>query len=71
MRVYARQGDTLDLLCWRHLGRTVGLLEMALELNPGLCQLGAILPHGTPVELPELTPSTAAAAVRPLVQLWD
>lgn len=71
MRVYARQGDTLDLLCWRHLGRTAGLLEIALELNPGVCQLGAILPHGTAITLPELTSSTAAAAVRPLVQLWD
>ena len=37
MRVYAHQGDTLDALVWRHLGRTAGLVERALELNPGLC----------------------------------
>ena len=47
MRVYAHQGDTLDALVWRHLGRTAGLVEQALELNPGLCVHGPILPHGT------------------------
>lgn len=71
MRVYARQGDTLDLLCWRHLGRTAGVVEQALELNPGLCELGSILPHGTAVRLPDPTTTTTAANVRPLVQLWD
>lgn len=70
MRVYARQGDTLDALCWRHLGRTAGLVERALELNPGLCEHGPVLPHGTAVDLPEIT-TTATAANRPLVQLWD
>lgn len=70
MRVYAHQGDTLDALVWRHLGRTAGLVEQALELNPGLCEHGALLPHGTAVELPEIT-ITATAPERPLVQLWD
>jgi len=70
MRVYARQGDTLDLLCWRHLGSTAGLVEKALELNPGLCEFGPVLPHGTAVDLPEVT-ATATAATRSLVQLWD
>ncbi|RPE74618.1 tail protein X [Vulcaniibacterium tengchongense] len=70
MRVYARQGDTLDLLCWRHLGHTAGVVEQALEMNPGLCEHGPVLPHGTPVDLPEIT-ATASAVTRPLVQLWD
>lgn len=70
LRVYAHQGDTLDKLCWRHLGRTAGLVEQALELNPGLSDLGPVLPHGTAVDLPEIT-TTPAAAARPLVQLWD
>lgn len=70
MRVHAHQGDTLDALCWRHLGRTAGLVERAFELNPGLSAHGPILPHGTAVDLPEIT-STTAAAQRPLVQLWD
>mgnify|MGYP001597351729 CR=1 FL=1 len=69
MRVYARQGDTLDALCWRHLGRTAGVVEAALEANPGLADLGPMLPHGTAVDLPD--PTSAAPARRALIQLWD
>lgn len=70
MRVYAQQGDTVDLLCWRHLGSTTGLVEKTLELNPGLAQLGLVLPHGTAVDLPEVSSTTNAAALA-TVQLWD
>ncbi|MGH8076842.1 MAG: tail protein X [Lysobacter sp.] len=69
MRVHARQGDTLDQLCWRHLGRTAGVVEAAYEANPGIAAFGPVLPHGTPVELPE--PLVAAPARRALIQLWD
>lgn len=70
MRVHARQGDTIDVICWRHLGRTAGVVEAALDANPGLAAHGPYLPHGTPVELPDTTPSTTAAPQAP-VQLWD
>lgn len=43
MRVHAMQGDTVDLLCWRHLGSTAGLVERTYLLNPGLAELGAVL----------------------------
>jgi phage tail protein X len=69
MRVRAQQGDTLDALCWRHYGTTT-VLEQVLEANPGLADLGAVLPHGTEVELPDLT-ATAQARTAPTVQLWD
>lgn len=69
MRVHARQDDTLDALCWRHLGRTAGVVEAALQANDGLAALGVVLPHGHPVDLPE--PVADAAAQRPLIQLWD
>ena len=69
MRVYARQGDTLDALCWRNLGSTAGVVEAALEANPGIATLGPVLPHGTPIDLPE--PATTAPARRALVQIWD
>lgn len=69
MRVFAREGDTLDLLVWRHLGRTRGVVEAVLEANPRLADLGPVLPHGTAVDLP--APAAAAPAERPLVQLWS
>lgn len=65
--VRAAQGDTLDLICWRHYGRTAGVVEQVLEANPGLARLGPILPHGTLVQLPEIAPQPQ----RQTVQLWD
>lgn len=65
--VRAAQGDTLDLICWRHYGRTTGVVEQVLEANPGLARLGPILPHGTLVQLPEI----ATQPQRQTVQLWD
>ncbi|WP_145500228.1 tail protein X [Yersinia bercovieri] len=62
MRVYALQGDTLDALCWRYYGRTQEVVEQVYDANPG-----AILPHGYPVQLPDMAP----AAQRETVQLWD
>jgi phage tail protein X len=70
MQVRAQQSDTLDALCWRHYGRTASVVEAVLAANPGLADLGAILPHGTAVELPDL-PASAQAATNTLVQLWD
>ncbi|MCA6220057.1 tail protein X [Photorhabdus sp. P32] len=67
MWVRAQQYDTVDSLCWRYYGRTQGVTELVLEANPGLADFGAILPHGTEVELPEITPSP----VMPIIQLWD
>lgn len=67
MRVRAQQGDTVDLLCWRHLGRT-DLAQLTLEMNPGLADYGPILPHGLVIDLPE-SPQDKPNA--PLLQLWD
>jgi len=69
MIVTAREGETLDEVCWRGLGRTAGVTEQALELNPGLADLGPQLPAGTEVILPE--PAAATPAVRETVKLWD
>jgi phage tail protein X len=67
--VRARQGDTVDAICWRELGATRGVTEAVLELNRGLADLGPILPEGTPVILPPR--QSVAPAVVPLTQLWD
>ncbi|MBA1289185.1 tail protein X [Pseudomonas japonica] len=65
--VQAQQGDTLDALCWRAYGRTAGVVEAVLAANPGLAGHGPVLPHGTPVRLPEQPP---AAETRQMVNLW-
>jgi len=69
MKVIAQQGDTLDALCWRHVGQTRGVVEQALELNRDLAALGPILPLGTSVMLPD--PVAYSAPTQPLVQLWQ
>lgn len=69
MQVAAMDGETLDELCWRSVGRTAGVTEAALELNPGLAESGPQLAEGTIVTLPDAV--TAAPAIRETVQLWD
>lgn len=68
MQVRTQQGDTLDALCWRHLGRTAGVVEATLDLNPGLAELGAVLPAG---QLLTLAVPAAAPLTRRMVSLWD
>lgn len=67
MQIIAQQGDTLDLICARYYGHTEGVFETVLAANPGLAELGAVLPHGTPVELPDVQTSP----VTETVNLWD
>jgi len=67
--VLARQGDTVDGICWRELGATTGVVEQVLELNRGIADLGPVLPEGTPVVLPER--NTVTAPVLSTIQLWD
>lgn len=67
-RVRTHQGETLDALCYRVLGTTGRVTEQALEMNPGLAELGPILPHGTLVELPDAPPTVAVVDT---VQLWS
>lgn len=67
MRIRALQGDTLDAICARYYGRTQGVFESVLAANPGLAELGAVLPHGTAVEMPDVQSSP----VKETVSLWD
>lgn len=70
MMVRALQGETVDALCWRTLGRTRGVVETVLDLNRDLAQYGPILPHGLLVELPDEVPQAAQSSAERL-QLWD
>lgn len=66
--VRAEQHDTLDAICYRFYGTTRGVTEQVLAANPGLAELGPLLPHGTPVTLPAIPQATQRA---PTVNLWD
>lgn len=65
MKVKALQGDTVDLLCWRHYGTTQGITEKVLATNPGLSQQ-VFLRAGQEIELPEIVQSKQ----QEMVQLW-
>lgn len=67
MRVRAMQGDTVSAICWRYFGRTQGIVEATLNANPGLADLGPILPHGHVIDLPD----QPAQPEKKTVQLWD
>ena len=63
-----REDMTLDLLIWEELGNTEQLKE-TIALNPGLPELGPILPLMHPVVLPDPKPADAVP-IRETVRLW-
>lgn len=65
----ALDGETVDEICWRTLGRTAAVTEQVLTLNSGLAALGPRLPAGTSVILPES--AALAPDIRETVKLWD
>ena len=62
--VRAGQGDTVDLIAWRHYGDE-RMATAILDTNPGLSALGTVLPIGTLVKLPPKTPAKKTA-----ITLW-
>ncbi|MGL6050126.1 MAG: tail protein X [Aeromonas salmonicida] len=67
MQLRSQQGDTLDLILFRHYGYTAGITEQVLNLNPGLAALGPVLPTGTFINMP----AAPTQAEQPLIQLWE
>jgi phage tail protein X len=65
----ALQGDTVDRICHRHYGRTDSITEAVYEANPGLAELGPILPHGQLVNLPAIENTPQGKENR--LNLWD
>lgn len=65
--IYSQQGDSLDLICYRHYGYTGGVTEAVLKANPGLADLGPQLPIGTKINLPIYQQKPTANTVK----LWD
>ena len=61
------EGDTVDLICYREFGYTEEITEQLLALNPGLADVGPVIPVGTAIVLP----AVAAAPVTNTLNLWD
>ena len=63
--VHSTQGQTLDEICYRHYGSAYSsaAVEQAYQANPGLCEMGAILPINTPINLPVLEVKPAQSTV--------
>ena len=55
------------VLCVARVGAAGLVVEAVLAANPGLAELGAVLPHGTAVELPDVQ----TAPVAETVNLWE
>lgn len=65
------EGDalTLSLIVWRRFKRPMpGLVEAILDTNPGLADLGPILPLGTVFEM--LVPIAQDHQVLDPIRLW-
>jgi phage tail protein X len=68
--ITARQGDMLDELAWRERGLGPADMPALLTLNPGVADLGPVLPLGTAVVVPA-PPQAPTIATRDIVQLWS
>lgn len=66
MQYRTKAGDMLDSICHSYYSGREKAFEAVLEANPGLAKLGAILPEGILIELPDLAPVTTSQ-----VTLWD
>lgn len=65
----SKDGDTLDFVVWKQYGTTDNrIVEKVLSANTGLSEKGPIIPTGTLITLPEITPEQVETAK---VKLWD
>jgi phage tail protein X len=63
----SKEGDVLDRVVWQHYGRQDnGIVEAVLNANPGLADLGPILPSGQRIKLPEFPEPESTGSIR----LW-
>lgn len=61
-------GDTADYIAWKHYGTQDGrAVEQLVNANPGLADIGPLLPAGLLITLPDIQLQTDAQAVK----LWD
>lgn len=65
--VRSQQDDTADLVAFRHYGKTAEVTEALFTANPGLADLGLILPTNTPVLMPVVEEKPASTSG---IRLW-
>lgn len=62
-------GDVVDQIAWRQYGRVdADILRAVLEANPGLADMGPVLPAGVSITLPDIQ---SPASTKKAVALWD
>lgn len=61
-------GDTVDLIAWRHYGRHGGTTELIYEANRGLAFQPLVLPAGIEITLPDLP---TEEPVKAAISLYD
>ncbi len=62
-----RQGDMLDAICWHYYGREGGAVEAVLRANRHLADVGAVLPAGLVIHMPDIEPPQTTQPIK----LWD
>jgi len=67
MKYRTKDGDMVDQICRDHYGSEAGHTERVYAANPGLADMGPVLPSGVLIELHDTEPVAPAQTVR----LWD
>lgn len=62
-----KDGDTVDQVVYKYYGYTAKAVEQVYAANPGLADMGPVLPHGVRIELPALAPQVTETGPR----LWS
>lgn len=66
MKYRTRDGDVLDLICHNYYGDAPHSVEFVYDANPGLAELGPVLPSGVVIDLPEAAPAEPTT-----IRLWN
>jgi phage tail protein X len=64
-----KQGDMVDAIAYAKYGYTAGATEAVLAANPGLADMGSVLPVNVTVNLPTIAPPSPATIAT--VGLWS
>lgn len=69
--VVSGEGITLPLLIWRRFRKPMpGLVERALDINPGLAAQGPFIAPGTAVLIPVADETTTPSEPQGRISLW-